>query len=86
MYLHLGFDTVVRERDVIGIFDLDNASWSKHTRDYLNRAEQAGQARYVCEDLPKAFVVTEDRGESRVYLTQLSSQTLLKRAADNEFI
>ena len=24
MYLHLGQETVVRERDIIGIFDLDN--------------------------------------------------------------
>ena len=26
MYLHLGQETVVRERDIIGIFDLDNLS------------------------------------------------------------
>ena len=86
MYLHLGQDVVVRERTVIGIFDLDNTSYSRITRDFLNRAEREGRAAYVSEDLPKAFVLTEERGKSRVWLTQISSQTLIKRAAEEEFI
>lgn len=86
MYLHLGIDTVVRDRTVIGIFDLDNCSYSKITREYLSRAEREGRAGYVSEDLPKAFVVTESGGGDFVYLTQLSSQTLFKRAVDEELI
>ena len=86
MYLHLGQDCVVREKTVIGIFDLDNTSYSKITRDFLNRAEREGRAVYVTEDLPKAFAVTAEDGKSRVYLTQLASQTLIRRAADEEFI
>ena len=84
--MHLGQDSVVRERTVIGIFDLDNTSYSRITRDFLNRAERGGRTAYVAEDLPKAFVLTEERGESRVWFTQISSQTLIKRAADEEFI
>ncbi len=86
MYLHLGQDCVVREKTVIGIFDLDNSSWSKITREFLNRAQWEGRTETVADDLPKAFTVTEEDGKSRVYLTQLSSQTLFKRAADEEFI
>lgn len=43
MYLHLGQETVVRERDIIGIFDLDNTTVSRHTRKTLNEAEKAGR-------------------------------------------
>ncbi len=86
MYLHLGQDCVVREKTVIGIFDLDNTSYSKITREFLNRAEREGRTEYVSDDLPKAFVVTAEEGKNRVYLTQLASQTLFKRAADEEFI
>ncbi len=86
MYLHLGQDCVVREKTVIGIFDLDNTSYSKITREFLNRAEREGNAETVSDDLPKAFTVTAENGKNRVYLTQLSSQTLFKRAADEEFI
>ena len=33
MYLHLGQDVVVRSRDIIGIFDIENTSVSKITKE-----------------------------------------------------
>ena len=39
MYLHVGADTVIPLEDILGIFDLDNASWSHITRAALRRAE-----------------------------------------------
>ena len=86
MYLHLGADSVVRESQVVGIFDLDNTSCSAITRDFLNRAEREGRAVNVSDDLPKAFVVTSEQGKDRIYLTLLASQTRARRAADGEFI
>ena len=78
MYLSIGNDMAVRERSVIGIFDLDNTSTSKRTREFLNAAEKDGQV-VPCDDLPKSFVVTAEYGMNRVYLTSLSSSTLEKR-------
>lgn len=87
MYLHLGKDTVVRKRDVLAVFDLDNSSHALITREYLTRAEKAGRVRNVAvEELPKAFVVcTEPGGKQTVYLSQLSSATLLKRMGTEGF-
>ena len=82
MYLHLGGDTVVLQKNVVAIFDLDNTSTSPRTREFLRRAECAGRVVNVAEDLPKAFVLCEENGESRVYLSQLMSATLLKRFED----
>lgn len=78
MYLHIGKNTVVRYSDVISILDLDNASQSYITRDYLARAEKAGLIVNVADDLPKSVVVCE----SKVYLSQLASSTLLKRSVE----
>ena len=39
MYLHLGQSVMVHHKDIIGIFDLDNASWAYKTREFLDRAE-----------------------------------------------
>ncbi len=80
MYLHLGQDTVVRDCDIIGIFDLDITTQSIRTRNYLNTAEKRGEVRYVTEDLPKSFVVAGQRASQRVYISQLSTATLLKRS------
>ena len=55
MYLYLGQDCVIREKTIIGIFDLDNTSTSKITREFLNRAQREGNAETVADDLPKAF-------------------------------
>ncbi len=68
----------VRESSIIGIFDMDNTSTSKRTREFLNKAEQEGLV-IPCDDLPKSFVVTAEYGLNRVHLTALSSQTLEKR-------
>jgi hypothetical protein len=78
LYLNIGNDMAVREKSVIGIFDLDNTTTSKRTREFLSAAEQDGQV-IPCDDLPKAFVVTAEYGMDRVYLTSLSSSTLEKR-------
>ena len=78
MYLSIGNDMAVREKSIVGIFDLDNTSTSKRTREFLSNAESQGQV-VPCDDLPKAFVVTAEYGMDRVYLTSLSSATLDKR-------
>ena len=78
MYLSIGNDMAVRESSIIGIFDMDNTSTSKRTRQFLEQAEKLGQV-VPCDDLPKSFILTAEYGLSRVYLTTLRSQTLEKR-------
>lgn len=87
MYLHLGQGVVVPHRDVVGLFDLDNTTASRHTRAFLEQAEREGRVVNVSDELPKSFVLCRGRGEaqSRVYLCQLSAATLLRRAENNSF-
>ena len=79
MYIQIGGDMAVRDSSLIGIFDLDNASYSKHTRNFLKDAEDNGSIITVSDELPKAFVLTQEFGMDRVYLTQFSASTLEKR-------
>ena len=79
MYLSIGKDMAVRERAVVGIFDMDNPTTSRRTREFLNNAEREGQV-VPCDDLPKSFIVTAEYGMDRVYLTSLNTGTLEKRA------
>ena len=78
MYLSIGNDMAVREASIIGIFDMDNTTTSKRTRDFLTAAEKEGLV-IPCDDLPKSFVLTWEYGMSKVHLTSLSSATLDKR-------
>lgn len=70
MYLILGREEVILEDDVIGIFDLDNASWSKRTREYLATGEREGRSVNLAEGLPRTLVVTETHD----YLVSQTSQ------------
>lgn len=78
MYLHLGQDTLVNTRDIIGIFDLDTSTLSAKTREFLARAEKGGQVVNVSTELPKSFIVASGQS-SAVYISQISSQTLKNR-------
>ncbi|HIR60597.1 MAG TPA: DUF370 domain-containing protein, partial [Candidatus Faecivivens stercoravium] len=53
MYLHIGSETIVSEESLIGIFDLDNTSVSKFTREFLRARQQEGTVVTVAEDIPK---------------------------------
>ena len=59
MYLSIGNDMAVRDSSIIGIFDMDNTTTSKRTREFLEKNEQEGQV-VPCDDLPKSFVVTAE--------------------------
>ena len=78
MYLSIGNDMAVREHSVIGIFDLDNTTTSKRTREFLEQCEKEGQV-VPCDDLPKAFLLTDEYQLPKVYLTALNAQTLAAR-------
>jgi len=81
MYLHLGSNVSVPTEDVVGIFDLDNASTSRITRQFLRNAEEEGMVITVGTDLPKSIVVCCPRGSwQRVYISPLAAATLLGRA------
>ncbi len=81
MYLYMGGDSAVESRNIIGIFDLDNTSWSIHTRRYLSSAEKAGKLRNAAEDIPKSFVVCADE---TVILTQPNTAILVRRLENQE--
>ena len=86
MYLHLGSKISVPLDDIIGIFDLDNASTSRTTRAFLRAAEEEGMVINVGEELPKSIVVCCPEGSwQRVYISPISSATLLKRLENGGF-
>lgn len=79
MFIHLGKHTVVRADDVIGIFDIEKSTIRGSTKDYLKNAEKNGRVVNISEELPKSFVVSMENGVEKVFISQISSKTLLGR-------
>lgn len=81
MYIHLGGDIEVRKKTIVAIFDLDNTSTSKITKEFLNKASKNNVVINVSEeDLPRSYILTEEKGKQTLYISPISSQTLFKRA------
>ena len=79
MYVDIGMNLAVRKSQVLGVFDLDNTSWSKRTREFLSRAQEEGSLVEATDELPKSFVLTQEYGQTRVYLTKYNAYVLARR-------
>lgn len=78
MYIHLGNNKILNEKQIIGIFDLDSATKSKNTRKTLNRCQKAKKVEPVSYDIPRSFILTKDK----IYLSSLSSKALYGRTGN----
>jgi len=79
MFVHIGGDVVIPLKNIIAIMDMETTTISKDTRDFLKIAEEEGFIEAISSDLPKSFIITEQDKKSKIYLSHISSVTLLKR-------
>ncbi|MBQ8184065.1 MAG: DUF370 domain-containing protein [Clostridia bacterium] len=80
MFIHIGHDTVIIDKEIIGIFDMENTTVMKKTVDYLNNAEKQKKIRNVAPfELPKSFIVCEEPEGTVIYISPVSVATILKR-------
>ena len=76
MYLHIGNGKSVKQKDIIGIFDLDTATVSRITKDFINKRQKEGAVTYLDSDLPRAFILLDEKGKTRVRLSRISTSGL----------
>ncbi len=79
MYVHAGNNRIIRTREIIGIFDMDTATIQTATREYLRAAEKEGRMINIKEEIPKSFIVTNEKNSDKVYVSQISTSALLGR-------
>ena len=79
MFLHVGNNKNIRLCNVVGIFDMDNATLSAITRKYLIGMEKEGLVESAVEEIPKSFVLYYEMGEFKICFSQLSSAALKGR-------
>lgn len=82
MYVHVGGDYLVRAENIIGIFDIDNTSISKITREFFKTSEKNSNVINVSMDLPRSFILENN---NTVYISPISASTLQKRINAGSF-
>ena len=84
MFLHIGEGQVISKKDIIGIFDLETTTVSKKTREFLRINEKKKNVEYIGAEIPRTYIITDSKRKKNVYVTQISSHTLYKRAERND--
>ena len=79
MYIHLGWDYVLNDRDIIGIFNMETTTISPRGRAFLEYAQKNGAVVSLSEDLPQSYVLVDGPVET-VYLAGVSTAVLRRRA------
>ena len=72
MYLHIGNGKSIKKEKIIGIFDLDTATVSSHTKRFVNRMEKEGLVEYEDTDLPRSFILIENENGAHPFSLRLS--------------
>ena len=81
MYLHLGQDVVVPSRTIVGIFDIENTSISKITKEFLGSEEKLHHGINVSMELESSIGASSDM--DREQLQKLFAEKLREnRTAD----
>ncbi len=79
MYLHVGNGKILRAKDVIGIFDMDQTTTSAITRTFLKEKEKQLMIEIAAVELPKSFVLFEENGLCKICFSPLSCAALRGR-------
>lgn len=84
MLLHLGKDIVIPLKDIIAIIDVESASKSEYTREFLKSSQEKGYILKLEDDV-KSYILTqkadrEIKNKKVIYTSNISSNTLKKRA------
>ena len=61
MFLHIGNNKNLRQRDVVGIFDSDTATVSPITKEFLRQKQRENKLFSASGELPKSFVLLGKR-------------------------
>ncbi|MBO5316419.1 MAG: DUF370 domain-containing protein [Clostridia bacterium] len=83
MFLHIGNGKSVLKKNIIGIFDLDTSTVSKIGKDFINKKEKEGLLEYDDYDLPRSFVLIEEKDKYKIKLSRISSLGLKARAEED---
>ncbi|NMB26727.1 MAG: DUF370 domain-containing protein [Tissierellia bacterium] len=91
MFLHIGGNITILEKDIVAIIDERSVNSSKITKEFINNMVENGLLYDGDVNNIKTYIITCVKNESRkdirqygLYASSISSKTLFKRTKDIE--
>ena len=79
MYLHIGKDCVINNKDIIGIFNIDYIKNTKEYRGLYKKLEENNNIIDISENQNKSFILIKNDKKIKGYITNISTNTIGKR-------
>ena len=79
MFLHIGNNYMLKRSEIIGIFNVSSLQEDTKGRRFLNDIRQRGNIVDISEGKESTIILTDDT----VYITRISSSTLLLRSRES---
>ena len=80
MYVHIGKDVVINSNDIIAILDIESLEKKKNLEEVLQNLKISDNIIDVSEKNKKSLIVLEKNNKVLGYITNISSNTIAKRA------
>lgn len=79
MFVNLENDISIKKTEIIGIFNIDTATVSPVTRDFIKKENGDMKIVYASKRVPESFVLTHNGYSENVYMSSFSVDTVLGR-------
>lgn len=79
MFVNLENEISIKKTEIIGIFNMDTATVSPVTKDFVKRANTDMKIVYASKRVPESFVLTHNGYGENVYMSSFSVDTVLGR-------
>ena len=82
MFLHIGKDFVIHQKDLIAILSIEAIQNHKSFEDICKSLNIHDKIIDVSDQNMKSLILVKENGETKGYITNISSMTLAKRAQE----
>ncbi len=81
MYVHIGKDVVINSENIIAILDIDSLKKKKNLNEVLQNLKISDNIIDVSDNNKKSLIITKKKNQNIAYITNISSNTIGKRAS-----
>lgn len=78
MYLHIGKDEMIKKENILFILDYKNLKEDKIFQDFIQNIPKENKMDISGEN-PKSIIITKENEKIKVYISNISSNTLASR-------
>lgn len=84
MYVHIGKDIVINSENIVAILDIESLQKNKNLQEVLQKLKISGKIIEITDKSRKSLIIINKDKENKVYLSNISSTTIGKRASNKK--